>query len=72
MPNYCAFGFSNGSSTSIEILFHELPSKSKRPSIKKQWLINIKRGGELPKEEHFVICSHHFDEDCIERDLKVF
>ena len=45
--------------------------KSKRPSARKQWLANIKRGGELSKEEHFVICSQHFDEDCFERDLKI-
>ena len=63
MSNYCAYGFSNCSSTSSEVSFHGLPSKSKRPSTKKQWLVNVKRGGELPKEKYFVICSHHFDED---------
>ena len=63
MPSCYGYGCSNRSSTSSEIKFHRLPSKSKRPSIKKKWLVNIKRGGELPKEAHFVITSQHFDED---------
>ena len=57
MPSCYAYGFSNRSSASSEILFHGLPNKSKDPSIRKQWLANVKRGGELLKEEHFVICS---------------
>ena len=57
MPSCYAYGFSNSSSASSEILFHGLPNKSKDPSIRKQWLANVKRGGELLKEEHFVICS---------------
>ena len=65
------YGFKNRSSTSSEISFHGLPSKSKRPSIRKQWLAIIKSGGELPKDEQFVICSQHFDEDFFERVLKV-
>ena len=60
-----ACGCSNCSCTS------RLPSKNKRPSIRKNWLANIKGGAELPKEEHFVTCSQHFDEDYFKRDLKV-
>ena len=48
-----------------------LPSKNKHPSIRKKWLANIKRRGQLPKEEHFIICSQHFEEDYFKRDLKV-
>ena len=66
-----AQGCSNRSSTSSEITFHRLLSKSKRPSIRKKWLANIKRRGQLPKEEHFAICSQHYEEDCFEKDLKV-
>ena len=66
-----AYGCNTSSNTSSEITFHRQPGKNKRPSIRKKWLANIKRGGELPKEEHFVICLQHFEEDCFERDLKV-
>ena len=71
MPSCYAYRCSNHSNTSSEITFHRLPGKNKCLSIRKKWLANIKRGGELPKEEHFVICSQHFDEDCFKRDLKV-
>ena len=71
MPSCYAYGCSDRSSTSSEITFHRLPSKNKRPSIRKKWLANIKRGGELPKKEHFAISSQHFEEDCFERDFKV-
>ena len=71
MPSCYTYGFSNRSNTLSESSFHGLPNKSKCPSIRKRWLANIKRGGELPKEEHFVISSHHFDKGCIEVDLKV-
>lgn len=71
MLSHYAYRCSNFSSKSSKISFHKLPSKNKRPSIREQQLANIKRGGELPQEEHFLICSHHFDEDCFERDQKV-
>ena len=71
MPSCYEYGCSNRSNTSNEITFHRLPSENKRPSIRKKWLANIKRGSALPKEEHFVICSQHFEEDCFKRDLKV-
>ena len=62
--------FSNQSIILSEICFHGPISKRKHPSIRKQWLANIKRGGELPKEEHFNISSHHFDEGCFKIDCK--
>ena len=37
----CANGLSNCSSTSSKILFHGLPSKSKRPNIRKQIIVII-------------------------------
>ena len=37
----CANGLSDGSSTSSKILFHGLPSKSKRPNIRKQTVVII-------------------------------
>ena len=46
---------SNRSNTLSEISSHGLTSKSKRPSIRKQWPANIKRRTELPMEEHFII-----------------
>ena len=39
--SWYANGFSNCSSTSSEISFHGLPSKSKRPSIRKQIVVII-------------------------------
>ena len=42
---------SNRSNTLSEISSHGLTSKSKRPSIRKQWPANIKIY-ELPMEEH--------------------
>ena len=66
-----AYGCSNRSNTSSEITFHRMLSKNKRPSIRKKWLAIAKRGGELSKEEHFVIYLQHFEDDCLERDLKV-
>ena len=71
MPSRYAYGCSNCSRTSSEILFHKLPSKKKCPSIRKQSLAIIKRGDELPEEENFVIFSQHFYGDCFIRDLKV-
>ena len=62
--------FSNQSIILSEICFHGPISKRKHPSIRKQWLANMKRGGELPKEEHFNISSHHFDEGCFKIDCK--
>ena len=49
MPSCYRYEFSNLSSTSSEISFHGLPSKNKRPSIRRQWLVNIKGGGALPR-----------------------
>ena len=36
--------------------------------VRKAWLSKIKRDGKLPKR--IYICSEHFTEDCLERDLK--
>ena len=32
---------------------------------------NIKRTGNLPSDEGFIICDSNFDETCFERDLKI-
>ena len=50
-PSCYAYGFTNRSSTSSEIPFHGLPRKSKCPSIREQWLANIKSGYERHNEE---------------------
>ena len=34
-------------------------------------LVSGNSGGEIPKEKHFTISSHNFDEGRFERDLKV-
>ena len=38
--------------------------------LNKAWKDNIRRAGELPKDNHIVLCSKHFTSDCFERDLK--
>ena len=45
--SWYANGFSNCSSTSSEIWFHVLPSKSKRPSIRKQIVVIVTVKGLL-------------------------
>lgn len=59
------------SSTLSNILSQRLPSKKNAVASAKKWLGKIRKGGDLPKEEHFVISSQHFDADCFERDLKL-
>jgi len=63
-----AFGCKNKWEANSQITFYRIP---KDAELRKKWLVNIKREGKLPKDENFLICSAHFEEDCFKRDLKV-
>ena len=67
---YCsAVGCQNNSSRkSEEISFYRLP---RDVSFKKVWINNLKQAN-LPKEEAVRVCHTHFEENCFERDMKVF
>ena len=51
--------------------FYQVPSEKKNKSLRKQWLVNIRCDGQLPKDNSFYICSDHFEENCFKRDLQV-
>eukprot|EP00795_Rhopilema_esculentum_P006509 gene6509-11971_t len=70
MPNCGAFGCTNRSSHNKELTFHQIPGEGRNKQLRKMWLKNIRRAGELPKDKSFYICSEHFAEDCYERDFK--
>eukprot|EP00795_Rhopilema_esculentum_P005708 gene5708-10958_t len=70
MPNCGAFGCTNRSSHNKELTFHQIPGEGRNKQLRKMWLTNIRRAGELPKDKSFYICSEHFAEDCYERDFK--
>ena len=53
--------------SSGEISFYKLPKDS---SLKKKWLVNIKRKN-LPSEKHLNLCHLHFKENCFQRDMEV-
>ena len=73
MPTSCsAFGCTNRSSNCSTVSFHQVPSESRNKSLRKQWLNNIKREGELPSTKGFYICSKHFEPHCFKRDLQVY
>ena len=71
MVNCSEFGCTNRSSNHPELSFHIVPSEKRSKSIRKQWLHNIRRDGDLPKDitEQFFICSAHFEEQCFKHDL---
>ena len=69
MPKYCiAFGCSNSSDLHNISTFH-FP---KDPTIRKQWILNVKRTRDHWKgpTSSSVICSCHFTEDSFEDSLK--
>ena len=71
MPGCSAYGCSNRSQDKPELSFHKVPSEKTNKSLRKQWLHNIRRDGQLPKDSGFYICSVHFEESCFQRNLKV-
>ena len=71
MPSCSAFGCTNRSSNNKALLFHQIPGEGRDRELRRRWLNNIRRAGELPKDKSFYICSEHFEDDCYERDLKV-
>ena len=54
MVNCSAFGCTNRSSNHPELSFHIVPSEKRSKSICKQWLHNICRDGDLPKDNSFL------------------
>ena len=66
-----AIGCTNRSTDNINIRFYQVPSEKKNKSLRKQWLVNIRRDGQLPKDNSFYICSDHFEENCFKRDLQL-
>ena len=67
MVNCSAFGCTNRSSNHPELSFDIVPSKKRSKSIRKQWLHNICRNGDLPKDNSFLFV--HFEEQCFKHDL---
>ena len=65
-----AVGCSSNSSTSKElnISLYRLPRDKKLESA---WIQKLKRAN-LPAEENIRVCNLHFEEECFERDMKVY
>ena len=59
---------SNRRKEDIYISFYGLPHDH---DFKRKWISAIKRA-TLPKEESVKVCHLHFDENCFERDRKVY
>lgn len=62
-----AVGCTNHRKKKPNLAFHILPKDRKT---KEAWLANVKREGDVPKDENFFICEEHFEKGCYERDLK--
>ena len=47
--------------------------ENKRKEIRQEWLCRIKRGQneKYLLKDSILICSEHFEKDCLERDLQV-
>ena len=72
MTNCSAFGCTSRSTEDTNLSFHRVPFKKAKKDLRKRWLENIRRDGNLPKDSSFYICSKHFKPfDCFQRDLKV-
>ena len=65
MANCSAFGCTNRSSNHPERSFHIVPSEKGSKSIRKQWIHNIHRDGDLPKDNSFFICSAHISKNSV-------
>ena len=70
MVNCSGYGCTNRSTNRPDLSFHKIPSL-KNKSLREQWLHNIRRDGQLPKDASFYICSEHFEQHCFRRDLQV-
>lgn len=72
MPNCAAIGCTNRSNnlSNENVSFHKIPSE-KNKSLRQQWLHNIRREGDPPKDSGFYICSIHFESDCFEQNMQV-
>ena len=63
-----AVNFSNNRFNSPELCFHQLISNKQ---IRDRWVLNVKRDGALPKDNHFLLRSKHLEKSRFERDLWV-
>ena len=75
MPSCAAFQCTNRSASNKnkdnKLSFHRIPSEEENGELRKKWLQNIRRAGQLPKDSGFYICSAHFEKDCFKRDFQV-
>ena len=60
MPYCAAFGCVNRSGDR-SLMFHHIPGSGRDIVLRKIWLVNIRRKGQLPKDKCFYICSEHFE-----------
>ena len=69
MPVCVAVGCSNRSPRDTErgITFHRLPAGNE--SLKKEWLVKVKRVN-LPKLSCCFVCSDHFEPNCFQVDYQ--
>ena len=54
MPNCASFGCVNRSGDR-SLMFHQIPGSERDKALRKKWLINIRREGQLPKDKCFYI-----------------
>ena len=55
----------------MDVNFYQVPSERRNNDLRKRWLHNIKRAGELPHTKGFYICSTQFEPHCFKRDLQL-
>ena len=71
MVSRSVIGCTNRSTYNPNIQFYQIPSEKKNKPLHKQWLHNVCRAVQVPKDKSFYICSNHFKEDNFQRDLQV-
>ena len=71
MPNCAAYGCTSRSTRDKTLSFHQIPYTEARKEVRKQWLANIRRDGNLPKDSSLYICSKHFEPECFQVNLMV-
>ena len=72
MVNCSAIGCTNRSADQPEISFHQVPTEKKNKSLRKHWLHNIRRAGELPNFAKLFYLFHSFRTKFFKRDLQVY
>ena len=71
MPFCAAYGCKNSSKDckTNNVSFHKIPKQDDLR--RKQWIKNLRRQGDLPKDSGFYVCSEHFTADCFKKDYRV-